>query len=1332
MLKVECESCRAPYQIDERRVPAAGLKMRCPKCGHSFVVNNPNAAKPAGPPAPPPKPTVGPQATAASPKKVPQRTIVGIAPPAPAPKAPAAATPARAPSPPPMRAPMPSDFPAALGSLQEGDLPVVSGAALPAMVKKAPPPPVPQRVVAKPAVRAPLPAQPFADLDLPALPSDLPVTRGADLPATRADLPALRGAPRAPAASPASPRDPSPIDIDLPIVAPNLPSPKRGGPARDHLEDLPVVAGDLPSISAGLPVVSAQLPVVSAHLPAVSAHLPAIAAGLPSISAQLPSIPNALPAYVGPGLPTHVAPGLPIPVPAGLPAPGNRGFGEIDLPSDEEVAPPPRAAASGGHPAPVSAGGRDPFGDFGELDLPTEAAPIPPPFAFAATTPQEKSPSAGEVSGMAAFGELDFGGAPERNPEPQHRPATAAAAPRASTPPPNSGGSSGGGIGFGERDLGGGGSVAEAPSFAMEAPIPTTPEPQTGTEANVVPLGAMDRRIGGAGGFEAPLSASAKPVRERPIVTPKSRRGKFIVASVFAAVAIGGAFLELTPYGAFGRNAIADMMNAKAYAAATTEVMTGSEKRLSVDGYDDAKGAVDDVAAAHARTPRAKPLTAYAIVVDGYVATRYGVDPQRSSRAKQWMAELPPNVTVQYRDVAAAAQSAASGDLDNARKGLDAASQHDTSDPIQLDVALLRGEVELDAHDGAAALLAFQKALKLAPQDARAHFGAARAYARLRDLTSAKKEIDVTLAVSPNHAGGLLARAESTRHDDPAGSQKDVTAILDGPARPRAAPGDVADAFALRGWLAMDHAATSDARTAFDEALKIDPRSFAALLGQGELLYNEARYTEALTRFDTALQVDATSTDAIVSDVKTKIALERLQDAKTQLTDANTKFPKTMRVLMWLGKVESSLGNAKPAEQDLRDAITAADPKQGASVLPFVWLASLLAQQGRPTDAQAVLDDAKKKLPDSAALQRAFGEVSEAQGKYDDAAKFYVVAIGKDPTDVSTHFRLAIAYRHTHDFDRSTAEFAKVEQADKDYPGLALARGLLYEESGDIAKAIDAFNSALAKAPDDLDLQVRVAAAYVMTNKPDQALAILKKVLEKRANSPEVKFYEGRAYLEQGQLTDALRELKRAVDLDPNRAEYHLYLGWASSDAGKLDEARVEIDKALSLDRLLPEAYWQKGVLQCKLAAIDDGLKSLHEALRLSPKRYEVHAAIATCYDQKNDRGTQMAEWAQAVDGDRGQLHPEWRYQYGALLLDQGNSGAALGHLVFAVAYAEKRQPAPVWAPDCEYRAALALERAGKKQEAIDHYSRFVLSAPNSAQRDVDDAKKRRAQLQGR
>ncbi len=44
MFKVECPGCRASYQVDERRVPADGLSMRCPKCGTSFRVEQPGGS----------------------------------------------------------------------------------------------------------------------------------------------------------------------------------------------------------------------------------------------------------------------------------------------------------------------------------------------------------------------------------------------------------------------------------------------------------------------------------------------------------------------------------------------------------------------------------------------------------------------------------------------------------------------------------------------------------------------------------------------------------------------------------------------------------------------------------------------------------------------------------------------------------------------------------------------------------------------------------------------------------------------------------------------------------------------------------------------------------------------------------------------------------------------------------------------------------------------------------------------------------------------------------------------------------------------------------------
>src|SRR5688500_16069053 len=82
MFKVECPGCKAPYQVDERRVPSTGLKMRCPKCGTSFQVDPPDDIR-----------RTGPSAVLGGPPEVPQK----VSPPVPgAPGAPGA--PARPPA----------------------------------------------------------------------------------------------------------------------------------------------------------------------------------------------------------------------------------------------------------------------------------------------------------------------------------------------------------------------------------------------------------------------------------------------------------------------------------------------------------------------------------------------------------------------------------------------------------------------------------------------------------------------------------------------------------------------------------------------------------------------------------------------------------------------------------------------------------------------------------------------------------------------------------------------------------------------------------------------------------------------------------------------------------------------------------------------------------------------------------------------------------------------------------------------------------------------------------------------------------------------------------
>jgi tetratricopeptide (TPR) repeat protein len=323
--------------------------------------------------------------------------------------------------------------------------------------------------------------------------------------------------------------------------------------------------------------------------------------------------------------------------------------------------------------------------------------------------------------------------------------------------------------------------------------------------------------------------------------------------------------------------------------------------------------------------------------------------------------------------------------------------------------------------------------------------------------------------------------------------------------------------------------------------------------------------------------------------------------------------------------------------------------------------------------------------------------------------------------------------RHQHKFDDAASQFDRVAAADKDYPGLSLERGMLFEESGNVQKAIELFQSALEKAPDDPDLQLRVAAAYVVINDPDKALAMLDKVLGTRGNSAEAHYYKGRALMEKGTGSqgEALKELARAVQIDSNRAEFHLYWGWEANEAipPQLDVAKTELDKAIALDNTLAEAFWQRGTLDCKQGALDDGVADERQALKLKPTLYQAHAGLAACDEAKNDRAAAFAEWATAVNADQKAMvpHAEWRYRYGALLLEQGSTGPAIAYLQLASdAAAKMDKPLPNWVYSCEFALAESLRKSGRDSDACPHYIRFLELSPATSP-DHADAEARRA-----
>jgi predicted Zn finger-like uncharacterized protein len=1430
MVKVECDGCKAPYQIDEKRIPEAGLKMRCPKCGTNLLVTKPAAGDPGQADLPTARPAGGP---GAPPRAAPPRP-----PPPPRPKAaPPPRAPAQAPAFGEIDEPLPgggfgeidlkmdmsgggappeTDLPAVRGAPQYGgfgevdlpmaagdhaDLPMAAGgrADLPmpsaARPRGAPPPvptgpgggfaprppatqgdapwpsappeddfpmaagghtdlpspaggradlPMPAHGGAPPtAVKRRNPTVNFGDIDLPIAPSvglpaaqppgaqpagappqAHPPVRGrtvnlgdVDLPmAPTAGLPVPAGAP--PVARPVRGRTVNFGDIDLPSVPEDegLPDGRGFGEL-----DLPLVSDDLPSpAGAGLPA-----PAYGAGLPAAAAYgaglpSPAYGAGLPSPAhgAGLPSpahgagLPS--PAY-GAGLPAPAyGAGLPAPAyGAGLPSPA----GGSGLPMPAYGSGLPMAAQGQGLPMAVQGGG---------LPMPAQGQGLPMPMPGGGLP----MPAQGQGYPMAMPG----GGLP--------MPAQGQGYPMAM---PGGGLPTAADVGYPElAGFGGEAALDGAPrSSAFDDSDRAVPQmdgqaPQLGAVGIDIEGGAARAAVGDEADLAAiPLAPgegavpSQRRAREHADPVKKGNARKLAVFVAVAAALTGGAFSLVPSVGPFGAYFVIDKINAKSNAAALDALRQAVDAQLDEDTYAASSAAIDRCKAALGTMPRFAPAAAHCAYVVLDRGLRFGRRTEDEALAKQLLAKAGGGGE-DAAILATAALDVLAGQPGKARGPATALAQKAAQD---VDAAVVAAYVELaDAvHDGGAtpnapaakAAVAAWTAAVTVHKSARTLFGLARAQLAAGDPKAAEKSARDALALSKAHAGArtLIATAigaDPIREAEAIALLKQVTD--EGDTSRAASEGEMVDAFTATGYVHLGRSRMSAAAQAFAGALKLNPLAVRALIGNGEVFYRSGRFSEALARYEAATNADPASIVAKVGIAKTYISLERMKEAKDMLKVLRDAKPTEPLVILWLGKAEEALGNKKEAETAYTEAIKAGGNRPEV-VDAYVALAHLLSAIGRTEDANTRLAEAAKKFPDFPALHRARGEVALQMGRYDEARGELEAALVHDE-DLGARFNLGVALRRMRRFDEASAVFDKVGTIDPDFPGLALERGVLFQETGKSDMALESYRKALEKAPNDVDLKLRVGSTQVIAGHALEAIKMLEEVRKARPNSAEANHFLGRALLVKGEnLVEAMRYLELAANIDTNRAEYHLYVGWAANELNQPGKAGPALNRAIELDHELGDAYWQRGITLQKQTEIQDALRDLQTALAKRPSRYEAWATIALCQEDLQKWAEAEKAWRAAIAGNDDVA--EWHYRLGKLLDGHGNKASVQAELEKALEIANRPgQPHYLWLYDLHFLLAETLHRnPANKARTIEEYQHFLeLAPPGLAYRD--DARK--------
>jgi cellulose synthase operon protein C len=316
------------------------------------------------------------------------------------------------------------------------------------------------------------------------------------------------------------------------------------------------------------------------------------------------------------------------------------------------------------------------------------------------------------------------------------------------------------------------------------------------------------------------------------------------------------------------------------------------------------------------------------------------------------------------------------------------------------------------------------KAIQINPKLPAAHFHLANLYRDMQKYEQAEKEYQNLLALNsqyPNLANEYGTQLLATKRYAEALSllQKALTAN----------PRD--DRLYVRAGMAAD--ATGDTKAAinyFQTATGLNNKNVQAFFQLASVFQNKSTHDQALELFKRAAELDGKNAEIHFRMGQSLIALERSSDAIEEFRLAVKIDPNHMGTLMALGKLLLERDEDEEAIRYLSRAVRE-QPKQVDLLLA---LGEAHLKKGSKKKALEIFTSANKLKPNDKHALFLLGRANDVLNKKDQAIKFYELAIKADPSDSIPHYYLGFIFKANNKNKRALLEFQKYLKLRPDAP----------------------------------------------------------------------------------------------------------------------------------------------------------------------------------------------------------------------------------------------------------------------------------------------------------
>ena len=451
-----------------------------------------------------------------------------------------------------------------------------------------------------------------------------------------------------------------------------------------------------------------------------------------------------------------------------------------------------------------------------------------------------------------------------------------------------------------------------------------------------------------------------------------------------------------------------------------------------------------------------------------------------------------------------------------------------------VDALLALSGLYVDKGDPQAAADVLARAEQAAPNNPEPPYRLAELLREQNDQTGAERAYNRALTINPKHVPSLLGLgglyASQNKLDQ--ASQRYRQALDAGADDPAA--------LKQIGKVLLDNKQYSPAVEAYNRALRAPEAGNDAQLryelGQAYLGLNQLDSAEKEEQRALELRENVFP-EALTGLGDVALRQDKLDLAEQRYSAALSQNPALTGAQLGLGRVAAQQGNWSVADAHFRDAIASADA---------------LTNQ---TDRRSVL----------AAAHLARGEALLKLDRASEAIEEYSLANQQRPNDPEVFYGLAQAQRATGQIDLAQDNLALALQLRPAYPQARLLQGLIFEQQGQPAAAIDAYSKSIDAGGKLAEPYYRRALLYMSAQRLDDAARDLEKAIGIQPNFPEAHYWLGRAYLAQSRPRPARDQL--ALAAEQRGGDYPdalFYQGLAEEQLGQRSQALASYQAALA------------------------------------------------------------------------------------------------------------------------------------------------------------------------